>query len=96
MISQENVGRVVAKRKLKCVVNRRNNTRRNNTFRFCERLTERLDYTNSRIKGLSEVVLTNFVTNKTRTAGIVYKTELRDNGMMLNFCPFCGVQLMED
>lgn len=36
---------------------------------------------------------TNIMTSEKRLLGVVYKTSVRDPGIMLNFCPFCGERI---
>jgi hypothetical protein len=72
---------------------------------FCSTLR---DFTQSqhRSKGLSWVViLPNLnellkrpqfsVEEEAKTIGVVYKRNAGDNGIMLNYCPFCGTDLQQ-
>lgn len=58
---------------------------------WCRRLDERLaPEANAHAKGLTTVVVTTLSTGEDRCIGIAYKLDARDNGMMVNFCPWCG------
>lgn len=61
---------------------------------YCWAMSEKAEMDpNSRSKGLSELRLMNMTTGKLRTAGIVYRTNARDKGLMLNHCPWCGAAI---
>ena len=57
---------------------------------FCDALWDRLDDDNSRRKGMSALVLMNMKTGEDRTAGVVWRKDSKDRGLLLNFCPWCG------
>jgi hypothetical protein len=48
---------------------------------------------NAHKAGLVVFALTNMLTGDSRVAGVVCKRSARDNGVLLNFCPFCGHDL---
>jgi hypothetical protein len=63
--------------------------------KFCTRLTEKLNIEANHGKGLTMLVLTNMRTCKNIRLGVVYKTNERDRGLMVTFCPWCGTNLLE-
>lgn len=48
---------------------------------------------NSTRAGLSEVIITNFASGKTFTAGILHRKKASAKGTFLNFCPWCGADI---
>ncbi len=58
---------------------------------FCSLLWETLKP--EREVGLSPYVLTKMFNMETNLAGVVLKTTLKDKGILLNFCPFCGTNI---
>lgn len=46
-------------------------------------------------RGLTAIVLTNLATGTSRVAGIAYRKSGKDNGLMLNYCPWCGEPIEE-
>jgi hypothetical protein len=63
--------------------------------RWCSALDESLEpEENARAKGLATFVTTNFGTSprKRTLYGITFKKAASDRGMILNYCPWCGVK----
>ena len=60
----------------------------------CGTMEQRL--TDGHKAGFFVLVLFNMKTEKDVVKGIAYKQNARDNGLMLNYCPWCGTKLMED
>lgn len=61
---------------------------------FCTRLYERLSESpNAGQRGLTAILLASRSTGETRLAGVAYKKDRRDVGLMINVCPFCGQSL---
>lgn len=56
----------------------------------CGAMKEYADAAPSHKKGLSYIVVTNLKTMELKTFGIVYKKTVKDSGLMLNYCPWCG------
>lgn len=61
-----------------------------NTKRMCRFLQERVTLGMGGGVGLHTVETTNFKTGKSYFRGVAYKTIARDNGLVINHCPFCG------
>lgn len=60
---------------------------------FCTRLHERLSESpNADQRGFTAILLTDRK-GETRLAGVAYKKDRSDVGLMLNVCPFCGQSL---
>lgn len=57
---------------------------------FCDALDDRLNDDNSSRKGMSALILLNTNTGTSRTAGVVWKKDSKDRGLLFNFCPWCG------
>jgi len=55
----------------------------------CTHLAERLGDGGKGFKALHTVKRDS---NVARFLGVVYKTSAKDNGLLLNWCPFCGGQ----
>lgn len=55
----------------------------------CNLLSDRLVDSGKGFKAL-HTVNTNEPTYEERFLGVAYKTSQKDNGLLLNFCPFCG------
>ena len=55
----------------------------------CTHLAERLGDGGKGFKALHTVKRDS---NVTRFLGVAYKTSAKDNGLLLNWCPFCGGQ----
>lgn len=62
-----------------------------NSETTCKALDSVIEGTNFETgKGFCTVHLINFKTGKTDFFGVSYKKKRSDNGVMLNYCPFCG------
>jgi hypothetical protein len=61
---------------------------------FCPTL-EDFTQADSHVKGLSWFNIFDHENGSTKikTIGVVYKRKVSDNGIMLNYCPFCGKDL---
>lgn len=61
---------------------------------FCQAMDGRLaTITNAHRKGLTCIHTTHRQTGEVRFLGVAYKQTPHDRGLMLNWCPFCGVDL---
>lgn len=60
---------------------------------MCAAMTKYIQH-EGRPKGLRLNVLTNFKTNKRRVAYITYHESAKDDGVVLNLCPWCGENLI--
>ena len=61
---------------------------------LCETLSDRLNQeSNAHKKGFTTIVIFSSRTRKFKTIGVAYKKNSKDEGVMLNFCPFCGESL---
>ena len=60
---------------------------------FCETMRQRSLPANDNRTGLVAFVTVNLETRKTTLAGINHKLSGRDNGVLLNYCPYCGASL---
>lgn len=47
-------------------------------------------------KGFSVVHVSNFKTGESRFVGITYRPVAKSGGILLNLCPFCGVEYQQD
>jgi hypothetical protein len=62
----------------------------------CPTLAERLDEPNARRKGFSRLEVVDILgflsgsDRKARAIGVVFHTSAKDQGLILNFCPWCG------
>lgn len=65
---------------------------------WCNGMTRALDDThaNEHRRSLTTIVLTNLTTGKTRLAGVAYRKNAKDPGLMLNYCPWCSEPIEED
>lgn len=61
-----------------------------NETAMCSSLLNRLE--DGRRKGFEALHTTNLETDEERFLGVVYRTSVKDRGLMLNWCPFCGGQ----
>jgi hypothetical protein len=64
--------------------------KRCNSKRMCRFLQERVICGICGGVGLHTVDTTSFRTGKTYFRGVAYKTSAKDNGLVINYCPFCG------
>lgn len=65
------------------------------TQKFCTAMDKYLDYNpNARKKGLVLIQVTSLKTGKERVLGVAFKGDPRDNGVLLNMCPWCGEGLL--
>jgi hypothetical protein len=60
---------------------------------FCKTLNERMDMLGHRGKGIQPLMVMTKSYTSMETRGAMYKTNAKDRGLMLNFCPFCGESL---
>lgn len=60
---------------------------------FCEIMQDRVESSGTSGKGLKTLTVMNGKTGKMSVDGIFYKTSAKDNGLMLNNCPWCGESL---
>lgn len=60
---------------------------------FCDRLDERLNPEANHGKGLTQVTVFYMESGKAEKKGVMYKTKASDQGLMVHFCPWCGVNL---
>ena len=67
--------------------------RRTGSSLFCESLSDRLNESNARGKGLSTYETFDMERDVYTMQGVVYKTSQKDKGLMLNHCPWCGESL---
>jgi len=69
---------------------------------FCSTL-EKVTQADTHVKGLSwyNIMPSSFLERKSFslnelvTIGVVYKEKANDNGIILNYCPFCGEDLRQ-
>lgn len=59
---------------------------------WCWMMAWRLNEANSRRAGLTPLVVTNQLLEH-RTVAVVHKMSRVDNGLVLNFCPWCGADI---
>jgi len=57
---------------------------------MCEFLSERVLLGMGGGAGLHTVETYNFTTEERIFRGVAYKMNAKDNGLMINHCPFCG------
>ena len=57
---------------------------------MCEFLSERVLLGMGGGAGLHTVVTINVNTGVNTFRGVAYKVAAKDNGLLINFCPFCG------
>lgn len=57
---------------------------------MCKFLAERVMLGLAGGRGLHTMETINMKTGKTTFRGVAYKTDSKDKGLMINFCPFCG------
>lgn len=62
--------------------------------RPCKTLSDRLEVSGHSGKGFQAVEVVNFRTGQTQIIGIQYKTHYKDRGIMLNYCPWCGKNIL--
>lgn len=62
--------------------------------KFCRLMDLYLQDDNAHAKGFSCVVVQNFKTLEYRLLGVAYKNRARDQGVMLNTCPWCSSSLI--
>ena len=62
---------------------------------WCKTMSWRLDQeaTTRGRQALAELILTSAHTGTERLAGVFHKAWVRDRGVMLNYCPFCGTRI---
>jgi hypothetical protein len=60
---------------------------------FCPTLEKFTQPGDGKAKGLSYFTVLDIDTLKILTLGIVYREKAGANGIMLNYCPFCGEDL---
>jgi len=56
---------------------------------FCNGMTRCLDVQPHRGKGLALIEVVDEEARESRVIGMVYKTSRKDNGLVLNACPWC-------
>ena len=44
--------------------------------------------------GFSPLIVMHKDTGARRLVGVRFRSKYRDNGVMLNFCPFCGAEIL--
>jgi len=68
---------------------------KNGFFKWCNAMNKYLEpEANIGKKGLIQVNVTNFKTHKTRCIGVAYKNN--DRGLMLNYCPWCKSNILNE
>lgn len=61
-------------------------------MRLCTSLDDRTHpEANTRRAGFDVLVVTTFDTGSMKWCGVVYRTSSKDRGVLINHCPFCGV-----
>jgi len=61
--------------------------------KWCKTLADRLQIKNAHGKGLAPFVLMSMTTGKDTVYGVVYKTDAKDDGVLLNVCPWCAEKI---
>jgi len=62
--------------------------------RLCDSLQERVQFGDDKYKkGFGALILTDMTTCFQYFAGVVYRKDAKDNGLVINFCPWCGEKL---
>jgi len=63
---------------------------------FCKTMENALgsSMANEHRKGFVPIVVTNMTTGKDRLIGVAYRKSASDTGLMMNHCPFCGVEIL--
>lgn len=62
---------------------------------FCASLASRVKHPNDGGYGLVMLITLNTSDKRVKEElkGVLYKTECKDRGLMLNHCPFCGAKI---
>ncbi len=60
---------------------------------FCSGIKRYLEPSGTRGKGFHILTTMNMTTGDFKTLGISYKANVKDRGVMLNNCPWCGASL---
>jgi uncharacterized protein (DUF1015 family) len=60
---------------------------------YCDILSNYIQDHNN--KGIVNLDVTNYINGEIRHLGLAYKKSTKDQGIMLNFCPFCGERIFE-
>ena len=60
---------------------------------WCPSMENNLGEANARTKGLSVLITTHLETGQQQLYGPLYKKTSTARGVMLNHCPWCGVDL---
>jgi len=61
---------------------------------ICASLEDKVQLANEHKKGLVCVVIFNMKTGNDKFIGVAYKEDANDNGVMLNYCPWCGKNIL--
>ncbi len=61
---------------------------------ICQTLADRFEPTRHG-KGIRSILLMNMKTGAERTL-FIYKTDMKDKGVILNYCPWCGGKLHKE
>jgi hypothetical protein len=75
------------------------NMEKDNEYHVCSkekgycRTLEKYCQPSGHVKGMSFFDVLNRERKKIITKGVVYRENSRDNGILFNFCPFCGADL---
>jgi len=63
--------------------------------RFCGTMSDCLEGTNGHRKGVTSLHTMNFKTREEGVRGAILKSgDHLKKGIMMNFCPFCGVEII--
>ena len=62
---------------------------------FCVHMRTRMNgrFNSATAKGMSALELIDVKTGTTSVGGLVWKNDEKDRGLLLNFCPWCGVRI---
>ena len=59
----------------------------------CPAVTSLVQLSGRWCKGLQHVYFTDLKTEKRRYGGVIYRESAKDEGTLLNFCPWCGEKI---
>lgn len=62
-------------------------------WKLCEPLSLAIGEANTKRRGIGELQVVNFKTSKTRTFAVIHRHTATHCGLVLNFCPWCGVDI---
>lgn len=62
-------------------------------WKLCHPLTIAIGEANQRRRGIGEVQVVNLRTSKTRTLAVIHRHTSKHCGLVMNWCPWCGVNI---